>query len=95
MAGATLRDGKGKFETPARVVKNADDGGAAGDRLTRSLGVAGALQSVLAARQAADCRPPCGGRPGRRCAQQPWRQGCIIATVCACALPAARWVGGL
>jgi len=71
MAGATLRDGKGKFETPARVVKNADDGGAAGDRLTRSLVVAGALQSVLAARKAADCSPPCGGRPGRRWTQSP------------------------
>ena len=35
MAGATLRDGKGKFETPARVVKNAGDGGAAGDRRER------------------------------------------------------------
>ena len=32
MAGATLRDGKGKFETRARVVKNAGDGGAARDR---------------------------------------------------------------
>ena len=35
MAGATLRDGKGKFETRARVVKNAGDGGAARDRRER------------------------------------------------------------
>ncbi len=35
MAGATLRDGKGKFETRTRVVKNAGDGGAAGDRRER------------------------------------------------------------
>ena len=34
MAGATVRDGKGKFETRARVVKNAR-GGAAGDRRER------------------------------------------------------------
>ena len=35
MAGATLRDGKGKFETRTRVVKNAGEGGAAGDRRER------------------------------------------------------------
>ncbi len=51
MAGVTVRDGKGKFETRTRLVKNAGDGGEAVDRLTRSLELEGGLQSVLAARE--------------------------------------------
>lgn len=51
MAGVTVRDGKGKFETRTRVVKNAGDGGAAVDRLTRSLELESGLQSGLAARK--------------------------------------------
>ena len=54
MAGVTVRDGKGKFETRTRVVKNAGDGGAAVYRLTRSLELEGGLQSGLAARKTGD-----------------------------------------
>lgn len=54
MAGVTVRDGKGKFETRARVVKNAGYGGEAVDRLTRILELEGGLRSVLAARKARD-----------------------------------------
>ena len=54
MAWVTVRDGKGKFETRTRVVKNAGDGGAAVYRLTRSLELEGGLQSGLAARKTGD-----------------------------------------